>query len=298
MTETNLDYPYKPYGIMNFLQDEIEKVKKKIPKGYDAISQFLAISRPIIELTLMNCGDWTDQIQQVGPGKPILSHVSLMLILILSKMRNVSYRQIEREINDHPSWLHALNLSKAPSHAKLSTFRKEKGESFFKVFFDNLTELLNRFNLIHAEEVIVDSAPIIASMNFARANSTPKINLDHVEKFFTCVDVSPAVQALYISRKQKYSPDSFIRFFIFEKLGKFLSTSQVLTYIKNHPKIAQILGFQDGNIPAQATFNYFIKLHGSIPQILSPMVDGVTEFFEMCEDTPEDTDIDFFFRSI
>ena len=140
MTETNLDYTSKHYQMVNLLQDEIEKVKKKIPKGYDTIAQFLAISRPIIELTLMNCGDWTDQMQQVRPGKPALSHVSIMLILLLSKMRNVSYRQIEREINDHPSWLHALNLSKAPSHAKLSTFRKEKGESFFKEFFDKFIQ--------------------------------------------------------------------------------------------------------------------------------------------------------------
>ncbi len=281
--------------ILSFLHEEIEKVKRRIPKSHDSIAEFLAISRPIVEMTLMNCGDWTDQIEQVGPGKPSFSHVSMMLIHVLCKMRKVSYRQIERELNAHPSWLKALQMTEAPSHSTLSTFRTEKGEQFFKDFFDKITDLLYRYNLVNPEEVIVDSAPIIASMNFARANTTPKVNLEHVREFFTAVDVSPAIQALNIARKRKYSPEAIVRFFMFEKLGGFLSTSQALKFLEDNPEVAEILGFKRELIPSQPTLSYFLKTHGPVPHILRPMVDAVTEFFEDCEATPEDMDIDFFF---
>lgn len=297
MSKSEENFQSEGSGVLNFLQEEIEKVKKRIPKSYDSIARFLAISRPIVEVTLMNCGDWTDQIEQVRPGKPSFSHASMMLIHILSKMRNVSYRQIEREVNDHPSWLKALRLIEAPSHSTLSTFRTQKGDSFFKEFFDKFTNLVYQFNLTTPEEVIVDSAPIIASMNFARANTTPRINLEHVRQFFTAVDVNPAVQVLNISYKRKYDPRAMIRFFMFEKLGGFLSTSQALKFLENNPEVVEILGFDGGLIPTQPTFSYFLKTHGPVPYLLRPMVDAVTEFFEDCKVTPEDTEIDFFFWS-
>ncbi len=284
-------------GTLSFLQEVIEKVKKTIPKSYDSIAEFLAISRPIVEMTLMNCGDWTDQMEQKGPGKPAFSHTSLMLIHVLCKMRNVSYRQIERELTAHPSWLKALQLPGCPSHSTLSAFRSEKGEPFFKDFFDKVTDLLHRYQLVNPEEVIVDSAPILASMNFARANTTPKINLDRVKEFFTRVDVSPATRSLTIGRKGKYGLEAIIRFFVFEKLGGFLSTSQALKFVEDNPEIAKILGFEKDQIPSQPVLSYFVKAHGPIPSLLRPVVDAVTEFFEDCEATPEDTDIDFFFWS-
>ena len=298
MIKSNENNQIECSNMLSFLQEVIEKIKKKIPKSHDFIAEFLEISRPIIEMTLMNCGDWTDQIKQAGPGKPAFSHASLMLIHVLCKMRHVSYRQIEREANAHPSWLKALQLTECPSHSTLSTFRSEKGEPFFKAFFEKLTNLLYQYQLVDSEEVIVDSGPILASMNFARANTTPQINLDHVKEFFTSVDVIPAIHALHIGRKRKYSPDAIIRFFMFEKLGGFLSTSQALKFVEDNPEIVKILGFKRGQIPSQPVLSYFVKVHGPIPFLLRPMVDAVTEFFEDCEATPEDTDIDFFFWSV
>jgi len=297
MINSNEESHVEGSGMINFLQEEVEKIKNTLPPSYDSIAEFLAITRPIVEITLMNCGDWTDQVTWRSPGKPAFSHISMMLIHMLSKMRNVSYRQIEREINAHPSWLRALHLAKCPSHSTLSVFRSEKGEQFFKAFFQNLTDLFYRYQVVDSEEVIVDSAPILASMNFARANTTPKINLDHVEEFFTAVDVSPAVEALYIAHKRKYHPAAIIRFFMFEKLGGFLSTSQALTFVEETPEIAEILGFERNQIPSQSVLSYFLKVHGPVPELLRPMVEAVTDFFEECEATPEETDIDFFFWS-
>lgn len=298
MTEPEIKRNIACYTLLDLIQDEVNKVKAQIPTSYDSIAHFLAISRPIVEVILMNCGDWTDQIEHRGRGKPPISHTSLMLIHILSKMLGISYRQIERELGIHSTWLKALKLRKAPSHSRLSTFRTEMGESFFKDFFYNLTDLLHRFDLIKGDGAIIDSAPILASMNLARANTEPKLNLDHVKEFFTSIDISPATRMLQISRKSKYSPESFIRFFMFEKLAGFLSTSQALKFLKKHTEVAKLLGFKDGHVPDYQNFTYFKRKHGAVSKLLEPMVDGVTEFFEGSQTTPEASDIDFFFWSV
>jgi hypothetical protein len=134
-------------------------------------------------------------------------------------------------------------------------------------------------------------------VNFARANATPIINVERVKEFFSSVDVTPALRALGISRKTKYDPASFIRFSMFEKLGGFVSTSQALKFAKLHPEVAEILGFKKGQVPSQPSFTYFKRKYGSVPDLLTPLVDDVTDFFDRCEATPEDADIDFFFWS-
>jgi hypothetical protein len=297
MSKTEKECQTRSSGVLIFLQEEIERIKKTLPKRYDSIAEFLAILHPIVEVTLMNCGDWTDQIEQKGPGKPPFSHTSLMLIHVLCKMRRASYRQIERELKEHPSWVKALQLKSVPSHSTLSIFRTRKREDFFKKFFNKITEMLYHFNLMECGEIIVDSAPIIASMNFARANATPKINIKHVREFFSAIDVAPAIKPLYSSTQRKYSLESMIRYLMFEKLGGFLSTSQALKFLEKTPEVAEILGFEEGNIPTQPSISYFIKSQGPVPYLLRPMVDSVTDFFEDCEATPEDADIDFFFWS-
>jgi hypothetical protein len=286
------------YGVLDLIRDEIEKIKKNLPKSYDDIAKFLAISRPIVEAVLMNCGDWTDQIESQGRGKRPYSHTSLILIHILAKMIDVSYRDMERLLRAHQTWLKALNLGKVPSHSRLSTFRTEMGESFFKTFFYELTALLYKLGLIKGEGTIIDSAPIEASMNFARANTTPKINVERVRDFFTSVDISPALKVLDITRKGKYDPAALIRFFMFEKLGGFLSMAQAIKFLKNNPEVATILGFVGAKVPSQPTFNYFVKTHGTVPTLLKPLVDVVTEFFDACKETPDESYIDFFFWDV
>jgi hypothetical protein len=298
MTEIDVKNEPNHFGVLNFIQDEIEKIKRSIPKYYDDIAKFLAISRPIVEVVSMNCGDWTDQTEPRGPGKRPISHASLMLIHILAKMINVSYRDMERTLNAHPSWLKALKLEVAPSHSRLSTFRTEMGDSFFKDFFSQLTNLIAQLGVISGKAVIVDSAPITASMNFPRANATPKLNMEHVKDFFSHIDISPAIKVLRIGRKSTYPPEAIIRFFMYEKLGGFISTSQALKFVRNNEVLANCLGFVNNKVPTQPSLNYFVKTHGAIPNLLKPLVDQVTEYFDACETTSDESSIDFFFWSI
>jgi len=298
MTESEIKSDKKSYRILDLLQDEVNKIKKNLPKSYDSRAKFLAIMYPIVEVVLMICGDWTDEVEKTGRGRKPISHTSLMLINILAKMLNVSYRQVVRELSEHPNWLKALKLNKAPSHNKLSEFRTEMGASFFKDFFYVIRDLLHDLNLIRGEGGIADSAPISASMNFAKANAKPKIDESRVKEFFEGVDISPAINKLKITRKSKYPPESMLKFFLFEKLCGFLSRAQALRFLKENPWVAELLGFINGKIPSQATFTYFTKKQGEISKLLKPMVDIIAEFFECSDSIPAAPKKDLFFWSI
>lgn len=298
MTESEIKSYKKSNGILELLQDEADKIKKNLPKRYDNRAKFLVILYPIVEVVLMICGDWADEIKKTGKGRKPISHTSLMLINILAKMLNVSYRQVVRELSEHPNWLKALKLNKAPSHNKLSEFRTEMGASFFKNFFYVIRDLLHDLNLIKGGGGIADSAPISASMNFARANTKPKFDEARVKEFFERVDVSFVIDNLKITRKSKYFPESLIKFFLFEKTCGFLSRAQVLKFLKENPHVAEFLGFMGGKIPSQATFTYFTKKHGDVSKLLNPMVEEVAKLLGCADSIPADSEMAFFFWSI
>ena len=117
-------------------------------------------------------------------------------------------------------------------------------------------------------------------MNFARANTKPNINAEYVKGFFENIDITAALNRLKIQRKGRYSPESMIRFFIFEKLGVFLFTAQALRFLEENPAIADILGFKGGKILVQAPFTNFLSKHGPVPELLTPKIESVTDFFE------------------
>jgi len=294
MTEVEEKSREKGNGILELLQDEVDTIKKKLPKKYDRRAKFLAIMYPVVEVVLMICGDWTDQVKQTGKGRKRISHTSLMLLNILAKMLNVSYRQVIRELNEHPTWLKVLKLNKVPSHNKLSEFRTEMGASFFKDFFSIVRDLLHDLNLIEGEEGIADSAPISASMNFAKANMRPKIDEVKVKAFFEKVDVSFVSNKLKSSRKSKYYPESLLKLFMFEKMCGFLSRAQVLNFLKENPPVAEFFGFPGGTIPSQATLTYFTKKHGDVSKLLKSMVGQVASLLGCADSIPPDSDMNFF----
>lgn len=288
---------------LEYTIEKIEKIKKKIPKSYDTIARILALSRPVVELVLFKM-DYHEPEQALNSkGRPSIPTTTLILIHLLSQtMISDSYRQTERILNTHPTWLKALNLKKAPSHTTMSKFRKKMGVEFFDTYFHQLTELLFAFGLIKEnEDVIIDSASIEASQNFARSNSGIKINEVKLQEFFNTVDFTPAVNliapACNRGRKRKYSDDVILKFIAFEKLCGFLSRNQALTYLKKHPNMAKIVGFNSGDIPSTPSINNYLKRIPPIPWLMRVMVDPITKFFESQADYDDHDPLSFFFRS-
>jgi len=296
--ESKLPFP------LEYTLNEIEKLKKKLPKSYDKVARILALSRPIVKLVLHEMGHHEDPKPLHSKGRPRISTTTLILIHLLSQtFISDGYRQTERLLNAHPTWLKALKLTKAPSHTTMSKFRTKRGVEFFDAYFHELTRLLSGFGLIkEGEPIIIDSAPIKASQNFARSNAGMKIDEKKLQQFFNSVDFSPTVNliapACNQGRKRKYTNEVILKFIAFEKLCGFLSRNQALTYLKKHSSAATIIGFAANDIPSTSLINTYLQRIPPIPWLMRVLVEPITEFFDSQEEYDDNDPLSFFFQSV
>jgi len=288
---------------LEYTLNKIEKLKKKLPKSYDKVARILALSRPVVKLVLHEMGYQEDPKPPHSKGRPRIPMATLILIHLLSQtFISDGYRQTERLLNAHPTWLKALKLTKAPSHTTMSKFRTKMGVEFFDTYFHELTRVLHGFGLIkEGEPIIIDSAPIKASQNFARSNAGMKIEEEKLQQFFTAVDFTPAVNLIALAcnqgRKRKYSNEVILKFIAFEKLCGFLSRNQALTYLKKHSGAATIVGFTATDIPSTSLINTYLQRIPPIPWLMRVLVEPITEFFDSQEEYDDEDPLSFFFRS-
>jgi len=288
---------------LEYTIEQIEKLKKNIPKSYDNVARILVLSRPLGELVLFEMNYFEEERTPNSRGRPRIPTITLLLIHLLSQtFISDSYQQTERILNAHPTWLKALKLKKAPHHTTMSKFRKRMGKDFFDAYFHHLTQLLFALGLIReGDDVIIDSAPIKASQNFARSNSSIMINEKKLQDFFDAVDFTPAVRliapACTQGRKRKYSNEVILKYLAFEKLCGFLSRNHALTYLKKHPHVASIIGFTGGEIPSTPCLNNYFKRIPPVSWLMRVMVEPITEFFDTRLDYDDQDPLSFFFRS-
>ncbi len=288
---------------LEYTLNEIEKIKKKLPKSHDNVAHVLALSRPIVELVLHEMGYHEVPKPPNSKGRPKIPVITLILIHLLSQtFISDGYRQTERLINAHPTWLRALKLTRAPSHTTMSKFRTKMGVEFFDMYFHELTRLLHGFGLIkEGEPIIIDSAPVKASQNFARSNAGMKIDENKLQQFFNAVDFTPAVNliapACNHGRKRKYSNEVILKYIAFEKLCGFLSRNQALTYLKKHSGAATIVGFSANDIPSTSLIKTYLQRIPPIPWLMRVLVEPITEFFDSQEEYDDEEPLSFFFRS-
>jgi len=279
--EAGIAYP------LGLLAEEINRVQRTLPATYDAVATILALARPIIEVTFIECGILEPEARPFPYGAVPLSPVSLMLIHLLAKVGTIKhYRQVCRELAAHPCWLKALHLKKAPNHSMLYKFRKKMGTAFFKAFFHKLTALLVAFGLVQGDNAaIIDSAPVEARMNFARANALPKLDLARLQDFFAAVDFAPALAAWEAAhpskrgRKPKFAPLAMIKYLTFEQLAGFLSRSKGPKYLKKHPDVAALLGFPAGKKLTDQNISAFVRRGPPLAELLAPIAGAVAGFF-------------------
>lgn len=289
---------------LEYTIEKIEKIKKNLPKSYDKIARILALSRPVVKLVLHEMNYQDEPKPPHSKGRPRISTTTLILIHLLSQtFISDGYRQTERLLNNHPAWLKALKLSKAPSHTTMSKFRTKMGSEFFDKYFHELTRLLRGFGLIKGDEsVIIDSAPIKASQNFARSNAGIKIDEKKLQQFFTAVDFTPAVKliapACNRGRKRKYTNEVMLKYVAFENLCGFLSRNQAITYLKKHPGAAAIIGFPADDIPSASLINAYLQRIPPLPWLMRVLVEPITEFFDAQEEYDDSDPLSFFFRTV
>lgn len=274
---------------LGLIAEEITRVRKSLPASYDAVATILALARPIVEVAFIECGVLEPEARPFPYGGVPLSPVSLMLIHFLAKVGTIRhYRQVCRELAAHPCWLKALRLDKAPDHSTLYKFRKTKGPEFFKQFFHKLTALLVAFGLVNGDDAaIIDSAPVEARMNFARANVLPKLDLARLQEFYAAVDFAPALIAWEAGhdhsprrgRKPKFEALAMIKFLAFEQLAGFLSGSKGPKYLKKHPEVAALLGFPAGKVLTDQNVYAFECRSPPLAELLAPVASAIDAFF-------------------
>lgn len=298
--EIKITYP------KDLIQEEIDKIKKHLPKTWDMMACILALARPIVEVVLLECGIFEAEKSEHVRGKRPIPAWTLMLILIASTLARIgSFREARKEFDRHPEWLKAIGLKKAPSHAKLSTFCKEKGPSFFKEFFYKLTGLLLEFGLIDDDQAaIIDSAPVEACMNFARANATPKLDTERVRAFFETIDFTIAVamvrgndQGTGSGKGKIFTDEMLVKFLSFQQTCGFLSRNQAIKYLKNHVDIGPLLGLPEGKVLSNTTLSNFEKRAPPLSMLMKPLVEQITTFFDEHPEYDENEPLALFFWS-
>ena len=288
---------------LDIILEEIEKIRDNLPSYFDNLARILALSKPLVEVAMLESG-WLPLKSNIGSrGRPALSEVSLMQIQLIAHMKEIgSYRHVERILNSNRGWLNALGLTHAPSHTTLSKFRSNMGEEFFGTFFHKIVAMLYAFNLINDDQVVViDSAPIEANQNFARSNAGQKLNEKRLEDFFNSIDLSPAIKCIKPhsgkGRKPKFSNKQLFKFLIFDKICGFLSRSAALRHLKKHAAVAMILGFSPNNVPLASHINSFLKHIPPFRWLMRPLVDSITDYFDEQIEFHEDDPLNFFFWS-
>jgi len=285
--------------LLEIMWEEVEKVKASLPASYDATARFLALARPIAEACLLHAGYFPPE----SPvGRPPFPAASIMLLHVLSTQEACkSYRFLPTYVNSHPTWLRALQLKKAPSDSMLSKFRTRMGEDFFLRFFKALRNLLVAFGLVTEKQaMIIDTAPVAASANLARANGSAKLDEQKLKQLFETLDLSPA-DPLFPpetghGKSSPYPRAAKQRFLLLEKLGGFLSRHSALLYLQRHPAVNQLVGFPEGQVPTQPTFTYFEKHAPPLAEWVQPLVGQLVAFFDAQGDYDEEDLLPFFFR--
>lgn len=271
---------------LQLLYDEIARIRESLPKSYDKVAQILAFARPLIEIVLANCGV-ADPPRSKGMKGPIPTpKVTFMLMQILSEVGWIGgSRQVEREINAHPTWLKALELKKSPHHSVLGKFRIAMGEEFFHRFFIELTRIMLQLGYIDQGEGaagIIDSAPRDANMNFARANVNVTLDEALIENFFQTIDVCRFTTSIPTStrgKKPTFTYEILSRFLLFEQLGGFLSRSKALRHLKEYSHLATLIGIPSGAELSDATVSNFEKRCGGKNVVFKALIDQISDFF-------------------
>ena len=183
----------------------------------------------------------------------------------------------------------------------LSKFRTRMGEDFFLRFFKALRGVLVAFGLvIPKQKMIIDTAPVVASANLARANASAKLDEQKLKQLFETLDLSPATALLPPEtphgKSLPYPRRTKMKFLLLEKLGGFLSRHSALLYLQRHPDINRLVGFPDGQVPTQPTFTYFEKHSPPLSTWVAPLVDQLVTFFDAQGDYDEEDPLFFLFR--
>lgn len=225
---------------------------------------FDLILAPFVK-TLEQLYEWKPGMSGVQPFSPV---AMFKAILYAKVNKSMSDRELERNLlrNPHVAW--ALGFDKVPSHQTFSYFKRERLTiELLEEIFNSLRDYLIQLGVIDFSSVTMDSAPIIAFANLAKANREVKLEDSVARALFT----DPTYQSLanqlirHLDYKKSF-PDHVkkrsccVNLAVLYELGGFLSYSKVSKYLnkKEHQELRQA-ATSGVEIPSEVMISGFKK---------------------------------------
>jgi len=235
--------------------------------------------------------------------------VAVFKAVLYAKLnKNMSDRELERHLLRNPQLAGALGFDKIPSHQTFSYFKRERLtieilEEIFNALRDHLVDL----GIIDFSSVTIDSAPIIAFANLAKANREVKLDDSMAYMLFMDETYRLLAQQLIGCLGYKRSFPKHVKkrlaclnTLILYELGGFLSYAKVSKYLEKKQRLnLQQAVSSDTQLPSEPTFSNFKKRFQAVVETeeFKALRKYLERFFsELC--SPYDCSVPLFFPAI
>lgn len=203
----------------------------------------------------------------------------------------------------------ALGFEKVPSHQTFSYFKRERlSIELLDDIFNALRDYLVKLGVIDFSSVIIDSAPIIAFINLAKANREVKLN----DSLSCILFKDPAYQALakkliaQLNYKKSFPEHvkkrlSCLNFVVLYELGGFLSHAKVAKYFNKKEREELLKASSRGvSLPSEVILSDFNKRLLNIVESTNEFTEfrNYLERFFSQHLSPYETSVDLFFPNL
>lgn len=225
---------------------------------------FDMVLQPFVE-KLEGLYEWKPGMSGMRPYSP----VAIFKAILYAKLnKNMSDRELERNLLRNPHVAEALGFDKIPSHQTFSHFKRERLtiellDDIFNVLRDHLVDL----GVIDFSSVTIDSAPIIAFANLAKANR--EVTLDDLMASALFEDEMYQFLAHQLIGYLGYKTSlpehvkkrlACLSMLVLYELGGFLSYAKVSKYLKKKQHLSLQQAISSGTkLPSEVTFSNFRK---------------------------------------
>ena len=209
--------------------------------------------------------EWKPGMSGMQPYSP----VAVFKAILYAKLnKNMSDRELERHLLRNPHVAGALGFNKVPSHQTFSHFKRERLTiEILEEIFNALRDYLVNLGIIDFSSVTIDSAPIIAFVNLAKANREVKLDDSLACVLFEdAIYKSLARQLIERLNYKKSFPEHMkkrlggLNMLVLYELGGFLSYAKVSKYLKKKDHLILQQAISSGaNLPSEVTFSNFRK---------------------------------------
>ena len=249
--------------------------------------------------------EWKPGMSGMQPYSPV---VVFKAILYAKLNKNMSDRELERHLLRNLHVAGALGFNKVPSHQTFSHFKRERlTVEFLEEIFNTLRDYLVKLGIIDFSSVTIDSAPIIAFANLAKANREVKLGDSMARALFEDETYQFFARQLIgcLGYKRSFPEHvqkrlTCLNMIVLYELGGFLSYAKVFKYLKKnqHLLLLQVVSFGP-QLPSEASFSNFKKrFQGAIEtEEFIAFKEYLERFFSrLC--SPYDCEVPLFFPAV